>query len=390
MVATASELLRRATTLLLALFLWFHAIFLLDFNANHLHRITRLLHFTASEAILLGLLTLFSFLAASGFWKMLRSLAYIYLFPFVVLMYLIYWCALIARRMNRWFKAQGSRKLSIPIAVEGQKLPQVSNATPKSSDGPKHSKKEFAELFSFVLRPFRRFMLLWCVLLLVTTHTAIVWLCLIVVLVQLARKIFFVLKMLLFSEPWLKKYGPVLFAGLNQALAELAELTPDAQSDGLKRLWGQLDLWRKILDFLRDPYLMSRWAWVIGFVGFASIYLYVSALFSFAYFGIARVSGITYPWPDALVASLFIPFYVADLPKLLSIRLLGGIHCLLVLAIGFGTVFNFLRRRLDAIRRAADDLSDRLDKGVREKQTILEARLPSSAPFAPQTRFKED
>ena len=60
----------------------------------------------------------------------------------------------------------------------------------------------------FFLRPFRRFMFLWCFLLLVTNHVEIVWLCLIVVLVQLGRKIWVILQALLFPKPWLDKLVP--------------------------------------------------------------------------------------------------------------------------------------------------------------------------------------
>jgi hypothetical protein len=37
----------------------------------------------------------------------------------------------------------------------------------------------YQETGSFLLRPFQRLMVLWCILLLVTTHVAIAWLCLV-------------------------------------------------------------------------------------------------------------------------------------------------------------------------------------------------------------------
>jgi hypothetical protein len=111
-----------------------------------------------------------------------------------------------------------------------------------------------------------------------------------------------------------------------------------------------------MLEFLKDPYLLSRWAWVLGIFFFGSIYTYVAVLFSFAYYGIARVSGVSYSWPDAMLTSVFIPFFISDLPKILAVKLLGGIHCLLVVVVGIGTIVNFLRRKLDDIRRAATDL----------------------------------
>ena len=220
-------------------------------------------------------------------------------------------------------------------------------------------------------------MFLWCILLLVTTHRAVVWLCLVVVLAHLARKIFYILKILLFSDPWLRKVGPALLAGLNTAFAALAAVTSDAApTNELKNLWNQLNIWRKILDFLKDSYVLSRWAWFLGIVSLGFIYIYIAVLFSFAYYGIARVNNVSFLWSDALVSSLFIPFFVSDLPKMTAIRLLGGMHCLLVVAVGIGTVANFLHRKLDAVRSTATEYCDRFaDQSVQEKYRILEQKF---------------
>jgi hypothetical protein len=86
----------------------------------------------------------------------------------------------------------------------------------------------------------------------------------------------------------------------------------------------------------------------------------------------------------ALVSSVFIPFFVSELPNILAVKLLGGIHCVLVLAVGIGTVVNFLRRKLDAIRRAATDYSDRLaDQTIQEKYLILEQKFSTTTPAPP-------
>ena len=227
-------------------------------------------------------------------------------------------------------------------------------------------------------------MFLWCILLLVTTHKAILWLCLAIVLIQLSRKVFFVLQITIFPGPFLAKLGANLLNILDKPLAALAAVTSDAPTKDLKTLWDQLSVWKKVLNFLKDPYLLSRWAWVVGIVFVGSVYLYFSVLFSFAYYGIARLNGVAYSWTDALVSSVFIPFAYSDLPRIIWIRSLSYTHAALVLAIGIGTVVNFLRRRLDGVRKAATELSDRLtDPVVRDKLQILEVKIASSAPVAP-------
>lgn len=255
------------------------------------------------------------------------------------------------------------------------------------ADGKAESKTRTAEAVQFLLRPFRRFTFLWCILLLVTTHAVIVWLCLVVVLFHLTRDIFRVLKALFFSEPWMKKIGAAILTGIETALAGIAIVTPDtAPTAELKNLWNQLNLWTKLVNFLKDPYLVSRWAWVLGVLFFGSIYVYIAVLFSFAYYGIARVNGVSYSWPDALVASLFIPFFVSELPKVIWLKLLGGLHCVLVLTVGIGTLVNFIQRRLRSIHTAAIHISDRLaDQNIREKFLILEAKLATTPSKIPPT-----
>src|SRR5260370_26458620 len=96
-----AENTRKATTFLLAVFLWLHALFLLDIQSTLVTKCTKLLQLTSSEVVLFGLLVIFTFLTSSGFWKTLRSLAYIYFFPFVLLAYAFYWCFLALRAINR-------------------------------------------------------------------------------------------------------------------------------------------------------------------------------------------------------------------------------------------------------------------------------------------------
>jgi hypothetical protein len=142
----------------------------------------------------------------------------------------------------------------------------------------------------------------------------------------------------------------------------------------------------KVMNFLKDPYLVSRWAWVLGILFFGLIYTYIAVLFSFAYYGIARVSSVSYSWPDALIASLFIPFFISELPKVLALKFLGGLHCLLVVAVGIGTLVNFIQRRLRSIHSSAIEISDRLaDQNIREKFLILEAKLATAPTKIPPT-----
>jgi hypothetical protein len=333
------------------------------------------LHFTTSELALFFLLLIFSFLAASGFWRMVLSLTYIYFFPFVLVWYAFRWCIRIIRALNRWIVAQAPRKAA-DARVLGSSNAVLATQVQSPTTGKKPQKP--GELLRFLSRPFRSFTVLWGILLLVTTHMAVVWLCLVILLLQLGQKIFLLGKVLLSLESWLQKYGPLGFAGLNKTLEALDAFTPGStpKNKELESLANQLSLWRKILDFLQDPYLMSRWAIVLGVAIFVSINAYFAFLFSFAYYGIAHVTGVSFSWSNALVISMFMPFFATDLPRGVAIHILGGIQCVLVLAIGVGTVMNFLRRKLDSVRQTATTYHERLaDDKTMEKYLILQQAI---------------
>jgi hypothetical protein len=387
------DVIRRVTTFLLAVYLWLHAFFLLNIQSALISRVSGLIRLTTSEVLVFALLIIFSLLAASGFWKTLRSLAYIYFFPFVLLIYGFRVAYLALKALNKWLKEHQSPQIG-RVSRPDQLDSLVIDSTSKSSEPEQAetgaSKRQIREILRFLLRPFTRFMFLWCLLLLTTTHRSIVWLCLVVVLVHLARKIFFILEVLFFSGPWLAKLGTALPTGLHAAIAALSAVTSDTAPTGdLKNLWNQLNLWKRILDFLKNPYLLSRWAWLLGIVFLGSLYLYIALLFSFVYYGMARLHGVPYPWVDALVSSIFVPFFVSDLPKFLVMRVVGALHCVLVLTVGIGTVANFLRRKLDALRKAATELSDRLaEQSLQQKYLILEQKVtePISPPPNPAAK----
>ena len=383
---TLSEGVRKITTVFLASFLWLHALLFLNPQSIVIAKSAKLLQLTTSEVVLFVLLVMFSFAAGSGFWKPLLSAMYIYFFPFVVLWYFFYWCFLILRAMNRWLDKRAHPGLIVAPAITQNEL-EIATPPASSPDIKVKPKTKAADVVQFLLRPFLRFTWLWCALLLVTTHKGIEWLCLIVVGFHLTRDIFLILEFILFSEPWMEKLGKVLLGVIETAVAGIAVVTPDTSpTPELKNFFNQVKVWTKIVNFLKDPYLVSRWAWILGIMFFGFVYVYIAGLFSFAYYGIARVSGVAFPWSDAAVASLFIPFFISELPKVLALKLVAGLHCVLVLAVGIGTLINFIQRRLRSIHVAAMNISDRLsDQAVREKFIILEAKLATTPPKVPST-----
>lgn len=388
------ERVRKSTTFLLAVFLWLHAFFFLPIQPTIVAKIARVLRLAPSEIVLFALLVIFSFLAASGFWRTVGSIAYIYGFPFVVLGYMLWLGFRLIRATNRWLISQApSPPIVRPLILTPIQAPIVPNPTQTAVVTPDTAETN-AGIKRFLFRPFRRFMFLWCILLLATTHQTVVWLCLIIVIAQLARQILIILR-LVFSpkiEEVLNRIGPAVVVQINNALVALRNITRDvAPSNELRNLFNQLNLWRTLLDFLRNPYLLSRWMWILVSVFLAAVYVYTSFLFSFAYYGIARVSGVSFSWPQAFVTSIFFPLYFADLPRVLVIKVVGGIHGLLLLGVSIGTIKSFFSRKMDEIRKAATEANNSFaEQTIQEKYTILQELFTASPTAAsPQKSANE-
>ena len=264
--------------------------------------------------------------------------------------------------------------LCCPIRLSPFAQPAVSTApaipvTPAAKKSPTN--------LSMVTRPFRRFTILWCALLLFATHDLVLWLSFAVVLCVLALRILTILRLTLFSRSWLEKISAAIYTRLNVMLGMLAAVTPKTEvTKELKDLWQQLGLWERVARFLGNKYLLSRWASLLVGTFYVCTYVYIALLFSFVYFGIARVSGLNVPWSETAVDSIFIPVYVTELPKTFFMRFAGGVQWTLIVIVGFGTFWNYFHKRLEAVHTGAIAIGGLLtDETVRARYKLLESKV---------------
>jgi hypothetical protein len=362
--------------------LWLHALFFWDPHTHILAVLSRYVHLALSEVTLFVLLFLFSVLCSSEWWGTVKSVLYIYGFPFVLLFRLSVLLFLALKGINAWFSrdqpaADGptltelivlpNPAAAVPQAVIAQ--PAVSAATPAAKKSP--------TTLSLVTRPFMRFSVLWCALLIFATHKLVLWLSFAVVLCVLALRILTILKLTLFSRSWLEKIGAALYTRLSVMLGMLAGVTPRTEvTKELRELWQQLGLWERVARFLGNKYLLSRWASLLVGAFYVCIYVYIALLFSFVYYGIARVCGLDMPWSEAAVDSIFIPVYVTELPKTFFMRFAGGVQWTLIVVVGFGTFWNYFHKRLEAVHAGAMEIGSLLtDEAVRARYKLLESKV---------------
>jgi hypothetical protein len=372
-------IIRRLTRFLLASFLWLHALFFWNPHTRILPVLSRYIHLTLSEMTLFVLLFLFSVLGSSGWWNTVKSALYIYGFPFVLLYRFFVLLFLVLKGINAWLSrdqpAEDGPTLTELIVLPSEAVPVPQAIAPAIPVTPATKKSPTA--FSMVSRPFRRFTVFWCALLLFATHDFVLWLSFAVVMCVLALRVLTILKLTLFSRSWLEKIGAAIYTRLNIMLGMLAVVTPKTEvNKELKDLWRQLNLWERVARFLGNKYLLSRWASLLVCAFYLCMYLYIALLFSFVYFGIARVSGLTMPWSEAAVDSTFILVYVRDLPKTFFMRLAGGLQWMLIVVSGFGTFWNYFHKRLEEVHIGAIKVGGLLtDEMVRAKYKLLESKV---------------
>jgi len=375
------ERARRLGRFVLAGILWLHALFLLHFEPPHFSWLALRLHLTASETIVFALLVALSLLTSYGIWRFLLDVLYIYLFPFVLLFLLAKYGFLLLLKLNRFLRSPGQSASLTVTAQETQASAEIQAAGGNSKRGPR-ARPTWSEIGRFLSRPFRKFTVLWCFLVLVTTHSLLLKIGLAIVLVHIAYKIATIFRITLFSADVMSKLEAAIGQSVDTLLAKIAFVTPDTEPTvELRGTWNGLSGMRAGLMFLQNPRFVSRWAVFLGVAYLGCIYGYLAFLFSFAYYGVARVQTLNYTWPDALVEALFIPFAYTDLPHNIWIKLVGGIHGTVVVLIGAGTILNYVIRKAQQLQRVAAVLSERFTEvDVRERLLILEQKLGAKPP----------
>jgi hypothetical protein len=381
--------IRWACRFLLAFFLWLHALFILNV-APSLVPYASHVKSNAAELTVLLLLAALTILASYGIGNVFVDAIYIYFFPFVFLFY----CALLLfKGIKRGYEVVWGQDEPLNISLKQfavapqPTLVQAPPTKPAVTETPEGSAPaEKRSLFGIILRPFRKFLLLWCLLLLVASHRGLLLIALIVVLFQLCRLLIQVFALAVISRNWLgeleqriKNYADDLIGKLLLA----KEITQDFQKVFLSITALEIGV-----SLLRSRRRVVQWTMYLGTLFFLAIYTYLALIFSFAYYGVARALNIPYDWTTSIVNSMFMPLTFGSLPSSNWIRALGGVHALAVLALSIGTIFGYIRQKLDSLNDVADELSKRLEQAeVRARVAEMREKFQPTPP--PSTAVPE-
>lgn len=357
--------IRKLIRFVAALTIWAHGLAVLPAYQPPFRNWAAAVKLTESEAVLIFILALLSVLWSYGLANFALDLGYIYIFPFVLLYYIIRMLLRVIRFLYDTFSQEKVTGLAIPAVPPGT---EAHSATPRALAAPSETGKAqppWKKLLLEVSRPVRQFTLLWGLLLLLSSKPWILWIALTVVILHLFRALFKILILTVFSIRWLSGLEDRLKAYAEGLIAKVLDASQRREADkqaDIRKWLGTLISLKMAAAVLASKRLVAQSVLALGFLTFAVIYAYISLLFSFAYYGLARVLSITFSWGQALVTSIFIPIMVTALPHNTWLLLLGGIHALFVIFLGVGTVLRFLGKKLDAVKNTAESLNAQLEK----------------------------
>ncbi len=170
--------IRSLTRFAVAVILWAHAIFLFDVPRATLAPRFERLHTSEGEATVIALIAGFSILASYGWGKVTVDLIYIYFFPFICLYYLARLLVRAAIGLGGFVAPREPSESSepppyyvqIPRPILVSPTPQTAQPVAGSNTVEQKEEGFWDKVARHTLRPFRQFTLLWCLLLLLTTH----------------------------------------------------------------------------------------------------------------------------------------------------------------------------------------------------------------------------
>lgn len=343
------DVLRRARSLIrtiAATVLWLNALLLFPVTRPSVAAIANRLRLDLGETSILIVLACLSLLYSYGWTRFALDLLYIYAFPFVLL-----------------FKL--ARFVSLSLIRTTTRDPQTVTTTAKSASvmpEPRLVRRSWNWRMGLkrLAKPFTSYTLLWCLLIVLASRRALLWLSLFIVIAHLARAVVRGIRLGTMSHGWLRSLEDLLRSHADRLIVAVVAAPENAKDkpteDAIRSLVG-LQLGIGLLKNRQRTTQIFIGASLLIFIG---AYIYVGIIFGFLYYGLARIQSIPYTWAEALVTSLFIPAAFGDLPRNAWIKFFGGVHWLLVVVAGLSTFVAYMQKRLNSIYRVVDDLSIRL------------------------------
>jgi len=356
--------------------------------------------FTAPELCVLSFLAFVVALNIYGISKWLIDAVYIYFFPFVLIWYAFKWSSVLAWKISKAL----ARLVSLQAVSEDWQTamallgPSTLNPLPSSIQPPpaevkqspsKANKKTHStfvcKLWKGLRAPFTHFTLTWCVLIVVSLKPALLGLATLVIIAHTLRFLGTLVVTALGVNRVFVTAEQKLTEMIRQLTHKVLKYPLEAPVDtDLRTIVSQLAGIR-FLSFLihkRSEILHGALTLAVGV--YVLIYLRLVFLFTFLYFGIAKIGHIKFGLLDSVVSALLMPLSFGDLPHNSFMKFFAGAQSAIVVLLGVGAVGAYLQRKLNAVQQAAGNVWEVLNSDdVKVRIEHFQARqppIPSSGP----------
>ncbi len=171
------------------------------------------------------------------------------------------------------------------------------------------------------------------------------------------------LKVAVVSIKWLIQLEDIIKQWVKSTIDTIIIISTESEpTQDLKNLLSRALGARTVVQLARNRKQITFAVLFLSAFAFLILYFYLAVLFSFAYYGVARIQSVAYTWSDALVTSLFIPFAYGDLPRNPWLKLLGGFQATLAVLLSFGAVFGFFQKKLNSLYQVAEAVNLQFEK----------------------------
>jgi hypothetical protein len=372
---------RRVIREVLSICFWLHALYIFRIipNIGNLKITTTTYPY---DVALLLFIVYYSYFSDRNWLSVLYDFFYVYVWPFVVLGRA---SLLITKSSYRFAKEQiHFRKLGLitkpsqTATAQPQEVPTQSTTTLATLAG----MAEYPSLpWQKIFRPINQFAIL-CSLFVFTVHNRWLLSAAISVAAYGAIKAVWVLWFLVADMTVPLEKAKALLAKL--VSLNMTPVLAWKEKTGPEKVTNQvnsLSLYETCLAFIEE----NRGFWSRCTLAFSVLltipfYLYVSFLMSCVYYGIAKIEGANWNWTSAIIDSLYIPVAFGDLPHILAIKFVAGLHVIILGILGWNVIFRQIGKKFEDVVAVASELRDPLRDETLQSQIsrikVVAARTP--------------
>lgn len=362
------KVFRRVIRELLAIAFWTHALYVTQFIPLPHLPVPELPRYVFNTVLLIFIAN-YSLFSNNGWWSVAFDLVYVYSLPFIYTGRVAWF---VAKSTYSTLKERTVIKPPQLIFPTPDTRPPANTPDPNANTAKTESKDRDGILYRI-----SKFTLLWSIFIFtVNFRPSLV----IVVLFTVFGA------MRAFRALW------TIFSGesdgtlkIEEALQKVIKANLDkiinwdglSEQEDIKNKLNSLKLYESVFNFVHDNRLQFlKWSFVVSLIISVPFYLYMSYLFACSYVGIGKIAGEPFPFSTAILDSLYMPFAWTELPKMFSIRLMGGIQAILMSAVGYTIFFRHFGTRFESILHATGRLRGPLDDElVRQKIVQVQSLL---------------